>query len=22
MKTELYKEFMFEAAHHLPHVPA
>ncbi|WP_038172492.1 MULTISPECIES: 6-carboxytetrahydropterin synthase QueD [Vibrio] len=21
MKTELYKEFMFEAAHHLPHVP-
>ncbi|OXX25149.1 6-pyruvoyl trahydropterin synthase family protein, partial [Vibrio sp. V08_P9A1T1] len=22
MKTELYKEFMFEAAHRLPHVPA
>lgn len=21
MKTEIYKEFMFEAAHHLPHVP-
>ncbi|KWU01363.1 MAG: 6-carboxytetrahydropterin synthase QueD [Vibrio toranzoniae] len=21
MRTELYKEFMFEAAHHLPHVP-
>ena len=21
MKTELYKEFMFEAAHHLPNVP-
>lgn len=21
MKTELYKEFMFEAAHRLPHVP-
>ncbi|MCF7502423.1 MULTISPECIES: 6-carboxytetrahydropterin synthase QueD [Vibrio] len=21
MRSELYKEFMFEAAHHLPHVP-